>query len=239
MRRLVSNSIFIAATGQHVGKTTVSLGIMSILTKKVQRLGFIKPVGQSTVTYEGETVDKDVPFFKDHFHITQNVRDMSPVVASAGFTRKVLDNCVDLTFLREQVKGAFARVASNSDFVVVEGTGHCGVGSIFHLSNAHVAASLNVDVIMIVPGGLGSSFDQLALNKALLDQTGARLAGVIINKVDPAKLDMVKRYYQIALSRWDVPLLGCIPHISILSAPSLEQIQMHLKAEVCDRFVLG
>lgn len=35
------------------------------------------------------------------------------------------------------------------------------------------------------------SFDTLALNKALLEKHGARLRGVILNKVEPAKYDMV------------------------------------------------
>jgi len=37
--------IYIAATKQHVGKTTVSLALMSGLTKRFNKVGFIKPVG--------------------------------------------------------------------------------------------------------------------------------------------------------------------------------------------------
>lgn len=38
--------IFIAATRQHVGKTTTSLAIMSGLKKKFDKVGFLKPVSQ-------------------------------------------------------------------------------------------------------------------------------------------------------------------------------------------------
>eukprot|EP00903_Cladosiphon_okamuranus_P012148 g11396.t1 len=38
--------LFIAATRQHVGKTTASLGIISGLKKRFKNVGFIKPVGQ-------------------------------------------------------------------------------------------------------------------------------------------------------------------------------------------------
>lgn len=38
--------IFVAATRQHVGKTTTSLAIMSGLQKRFDKVGFIKPVGQ-------------------------------------------------------------------------------------------------------------------------------------------------------------------------------------------------
>ena len=49
------------------------------------------------------------------------------------------------------------------------------MGSIVNLNNAQVAGALGVDVVMIAPGGLGVSFDQLAMNKALLEKHGAQL----------------------------------------------------------------
>jgi len=42
-------AIFIAATGQNVGKTTICLGLPAGLRKRFSRVGFIKPVGQQHV----------------------------------------------------------------------------------------------------------------------------------------------------------------------------------------------
>ena len=67
------------------------------------------------------------------------------------------------------IERSFHALSSTSDFVVVEGTGHTGVGSICDLSNAHVAAKLGVDAVLVCLGGLGSSFDQLAMNRAMLE----------------------------------------------------------------------
>jgi AAA domain len=67
--------IFIAATRQHVGKTTVSLAMMSGLKKRFDKVGFIKPVGQQHVKVRSENqdaelrVDKDVCLVKEHFHL--------------------------------------------------------------------------------------------------------------------------------------------------------------------------
>jgi AAA domain len=67
--------IFIAATRQHVGKTTVSLAMMSGLKKRFNKVGFIKPVGQQHVKVRSENqngelrVDKDVCLVKEHFHL--------------------------------------------------------------------------------------------------------------------------------------------------------------------------
>lgn len=69
--------IFVAATKQHVGKTTTSLAIMSGLQKRFGRVGFIKPVGQQHVEVnsgkgdEMLRVDKDVCLVKEHFRLEQ------------------------------------------------------------------------------------------------------------------------------------------------------------------------
>lgn len=75
-----------------------------------------------------------------------------------------------------------------------------------------MAGALGLEVVIIAPGGLGVSFDQLALNKALLEKHGARLRGVILNKVEPAKYDMVKDYYARQLKVRDFLLLLSQPH---------------------------
>lgn len=51
--------ILIAATGQHVGKTTSCLGIVAGLLQRVESLAYCKPVGQQHVLVDGgRRVDK-------------------------------------------------------------------------------------------------------------------------------------------------------------------------------------
>ena len=52
-------SVFIVASGQHVGKTTLSLGLVSLLAGMGKRVHFFKPVGQEYVEKDGVMVDKD------------------------------------------------------------------------------------------------------------------------------------------------------------------------------------
>lgn len=49
-----------------------------------------------------------------------------------------------------------------------------------------------MDVVCVALGGLGSSFDQLAMNRELLVKHNVRMRGVILNKVNPAKMDMIQ-----------------------------------------------
>jgi phosphate acetyltransferase len=187
-----TNTVMLAATGQHVGKTTMSLGVFRGLVDKFGhgRVAYCKPLGQryrDIPLGDGRVhkVDQDVEVMRNQFNLTGSWEDMSPVVFPPGFTRKVVDGEVQTSDLLNRIKDAFTTLASNSDFTLLEGSGHMGVGSIVNLNNAQVAGALGVDVVIIAEGGLGRSFDKLALNKALLEKHGARLRGVILNKVGP------------------------------------------------------
>ena len=87
--------IYIAATRQHVGKTTVSLAVLSGLSKYYEKIGFVKPVGQQHVAVQSKKeggkeirVDKDVELVKEHFHLDHlDYEDMSPILIPGGYTK--------------------------------------------------------------------------------------------------------------------------------------------------------
>ena len=153
--------VFIASTGQHVGKTTTCLGLISGFQKRFERVGFMKPVGQEHVEVTpGVHADKDVVLFNETFHLGGDYSKMSPVLFPRGFTRDFLDGKHSTAKMEADVKSAFSHISQKSDWTVVEGTGHVGVGSIVNLSNARVASLLGLPMILVASGGLGSSFDQ-------------------------------------------------------------------------------
>lgn len=147
--------IFVAATRQHVGKTTVSLALMSGLSKRFQKVGFLKPVGQQHVQVQDSSnqtlrVDKDVVLMREHFHLDHiDYRHMSPVIIPSGYTRRYVDGEIDFEEQLQQVHSAMEHVHSNSNIVLIEGTGHCAVGSIVGLNNAKVASQLGADMVLM------------------------------------------------------------------------------------------
>lgn len=138
--------IYVAATRQHVGKTTTSLAIMSGLQKRFDKVGFIKPVGQVCLTVQDDDgndveVDKDVVVVRNHFQLNHcSFHHMSPVRIPPGYTRDYIDGTISRESQKTDVLEAFAAIDHASDVVLCEGTGHCGVGSIVGASNARVAS---------------------------------------------------------------------------------------------------
>lgn len=229
----MKKAIFIAATGQNVGKTTLCLGILAALHKRYARVGFIKPVGQQHVkVLDNLNVDKDVVLFKEYFGLQSDYCDMSPVILPAGFTRDFLDSKVQLASLERTIQNAFAKISQLHEFTIVEGTGHIGVGSIVQMNNAKVASLLGLDVIIIASGGLGSAHDELALNIAMCQAYGVKVRGVILNRVLEDKRAMIEAYFPKALAHWNIPLIGCVPYNAFLNTPTLKDFEILFQTQL-------
>jgi BioD-like phosphotransacetylase family protein len=222
--------VFIAATRQNDGKTTTSLGLLAALQGHYGRVGYIKPVGQRFVEIAEHKIDEDTVLMDSVYQLNCPLVDMSPIAVEPDFTRKYLANA-NYDLLVRKIETAFDRVAWEKDFVLCEGSGHAGVGSVFDLSNAQVAKLLGAKVIIITSGGIGKPIDEVSLNQALFEKEGVKIIGVIVNKVLPDKVDYVAEFVRKGLRRKGLDLLGVIPHQEILSRPTLKLICEELDAE--------
>ena len=223
--------IFIAATRQNVGKTMFSLGCLGYLSRIKKQVGYIKPVGQRTVLVENIQVDEDSLLMERVFGIKDNLEDMNPIRVGKGFTAECIRK--DCTAqLSEQIINAYKRIEKNKDIVIIEGTGHAGVGSVLGLSNAKVAKLLDASVVMVAPGGIGRPIDEVALNLELLRKEGVALAGVVINKVKIEKYDQIKELVIPGLKKMGIKVLGILPYEKILSAPTVQEILEEVEGEL-------
>jgi len=222
--------VFIAATRQNDGKTTTSLGLLSALQKSFPRIGYIKPVGQRFVEIEEQKIDEDTVLMDWVYQLNCPLVDMSPIAVEPDFTRKYLQFSNNEALVKK-IKRAFDRVAWEKDFVLCEGSGHAGVGSVFDLSNAQVAKILGAKVIIVSQGGIGKPIDEVSLNQALFEKEGVEIIGVILNKVLAAKIDYITEFARRGLKRKGLELLGVVPHQRILSSPTVDLIREELRAE--------
>jgi BioD-like phosphotransacetylase family protein len=234
LKNYTTPRIFIAATRQDDGKTTTSLGITAVLRKRFQRVGYIKPIGQRYVDVDGLKVDEDSVLIHDTYNPGLPLEAMSPIAVDAHFTRDYLDD-VDPSKLENKVEEAFNRAAWEQDFVVIEGSGHAGVGSVFDMSNARAASILHSKAIIVSQGGVGKPIDEIALNLALFEKHHVEVIGVILNKVISDKIGELWPYAEKGLARFGLPLLGIVPLHLELRKPTLNQIAMALGGE----FVAG
>jgi len=223
--------VFLAATGQNRGKTTTSLGLLAAIRERGLRLGFVKPVGQRYLVVDGARADEDAVLMSELFELPDALNDMSPVTLPRHFTTDYVMGRVGGD-LAEPVQRAFDAVAADKDVVVIEGTGHAGVGSVVGLSNARAARLLDAPVIIVSEGGIGRPIDEIVLNRALFAAEGVRILGAVVNKVDVESHPHLPGVLARGLAQHDIELLGCIPYSQLLANPSLELIATHLDGEL-------
>ena len=228
---MTAKRVFLAATGQNRGKTTTSLGLLAAIRDRSLRLGFLKPVGQRYLVVDGTRADEDAVLMSEAFGLPDALDDMSPVTLPRHFTTDFVMGRVDGD-LGGQVAAAFERVAADKDIVVVEGTGHAGVGAVVGLSNARVAALLDAPVIIVSEGGIGRPIDEIVLNRSLFAAHGVRVIGAVVNKVDVESHPHLPEVLERGLAQHGVELLACIPYSQFLANPSLELIATHLDGEL-------
>jgi len=230
LRNTATPRIFVAATRMDDGKTTTSVGLFAALQQRFPRIGFIKPVGQRFVEIEGAKIDEDTVLINETYHPHTPLKAMSPIAVEPDFTRRYLSGGITHQ-LHDRVRTAFDIAAWEKDFVIIEGTGHAGVGSVFDLSNATVAKLLQSKVIIVSRAGIGRPIDEITLNLALFEKQGVEVIGAIINKVVPEKMAMLKEYATLGLAKLGLPLLGMIPMHTELYKPTVNQVCLRLNGE--------
>lgn len=223
--------LFVAATRQNEGKTTTCLGLLLNLRREFSSLGFIKPVGQRYMEVDGEKIDEDAVLMDEIFHLHPVLRETSPIAIDKTFTRDYAQQR-DRPGLIERVMHSFQAVARGKELVIIEGTGHAGVGSCFDLNNAQSARLLDAPVVIVTSGGMGRPIDEIMLNLPLFERERVRVLGAILNKVVPEKLEEVRNYVGRTLARHGIRLFGVMPLKKLLSGPSLQQVREGLKCEV-------
>ncbi len=217
-------SIYVAATSQHVGKTTSTLGLSVALQNAGFDLGYCKPVGQQAVDYGDLKADKDALLFSEVLDFPLEPPIHSPVILGKGATTAYLDNPADFPYA-QAVEAAARELTRRHELVIFEGTGHPGVGSVVGLSNATVARMLDARVVMVVEGGIGNTIDRLHMATALFREQGVPIIGVIINKVLPEKMEKVRHYVGNWLTQKGLKLLGVLPFDKSLSYPIMATIK--------------
>lgn len=94
-------------------------------------------------------------------------------------------------------------------------------------------------------GGLGSSIDDLTLDKLVCDNNGVKISGIIVNHVDVTKYDKIKKYLskvfkffifffrkkKVIKDQWKIPHFMCISDDKFLGNPCVRDIEHLFKTK--------
>lgn len=228
----MARKVFIAATEMNSGKTTTSLSLMHMARKKYKRVGFIKPIGPKPVQYQGITADKDAIVIARHFDLLDDLSLMSPFVLQQGDTRRILDGVLSREKISQQMFDAIAELDAKNDFLIIEGAGHTGVGTLFGCNNARIARETGAPVLMVTGGGLGNVVDSAQMNLALFQKERVKVKAILINKIIPEKREQTLKYLDMAFAEEGVQVIGGFNYHPILANPTMRRIAGVLDIEL-------
>ena len=220
----MARKLFIAATGQNSGKTTTSLSLMHMARKKYKRVGFIKPIGPKPSAYDGVEADKDAIVMARVYGLESDLALMSPFVLKPGDTKKFFDGELSGDAIRQKIMSAIDILDKKNDFLIIEGAGHSGVGSVLGFGNARIAKEANAPVLMVSGGGLGNVVDSVHMNLALFEKEKVPVLAILANKILPEKREKTLYYLDKAFAGIQPKLVGGFNYQPILANPTLRRV---------------
>lgn len=212
---------------------------MHLAKKKYDRVGFMKPLGPKWIEFNGSIVDKDAAMFATVFGVEEDVTLMSPFTLPPGATRRYLNGEIDSSVPLTAIRSACAELEKKYDFLIIEGAGHGGVGSVVGINNARIAAELSAPVLLVTGGGIGNVIDAVELNLALYQREKADVRIIMANKLVAEKKTDTLGYLQKAFAGSGMMVTSAFDYLPTLADPTLlhvsELLGLPLHGDITER----
>lgn len=217
----MAQNIYITAMGPGSGKSVVALGFTEMLSARLQRVGFFRPV----IRGDGEP-DPQIELMRDRYQLQAGYEQMHGPTADtvAGLIAHGAHEEIE-----KQVLAAFRALESQCDFVVCEGTDFIGSAPALDFDlNANLANQLGCPVLVVINGAASADIvEEVQLARELLQRKGCVLFGVIVNHVAADAVDQVET---LLAPNTGEEWVYVMPENAELGYPSVGEIQTALGA---------
>ncbi len=231
----MANSLYVSAAEPYSGKVLVSLGIMGVLERTINRIGFFRPVGRP---YQLAGSDKIVPDRDVHLMHEVYRLDCEPVEMIGATAQEVdaLQSAGRLAELHEKILSAYKRLEEKVDFILCEGTDFLSAASVTEDDfNSNVARDLNSPVLLVVDGSSGDVEKVYSKARVGLDcfqGKGCEVLAVVVNKVPAEAMEEMDNQIFPRLHGAGIRLVDTIPSESKLATPRMAEVAAHMGGQV-------
>ena len=214
-----ARSIYITSPEGETGKSTIALGVVDLLTRRVQRVGIFRPVtrnGQNPAPGSAEDRDYVVELLIAHDGVDLTYEQCVGVTYDEVHT--------DPEAALSKIVTRYHEVAAECDAVVVVGTDYTDVAGPTELAyNARIAANLGAPVLLVLSGNGRSPAGVRQLSEVCvseLEANHAQVLGVVANRCVPSELEAIRAEVAAVsdLPGWTVP------EDPFLMAPTVSQL---------------
>ena len=221
----MAKSLFIATLEPSGGKSVVALGIMELLSRRLQNIGFFRPIIPDVKR------DNNIQLILNRYNLKAAYEDMYACKHEAA-QHMVSHGQYDI--LLKNILEKYKALESRCDFVLCEGTDYTGVSSAFEFDfNAGVANDLGCPIIAVV-NGCGKSpeeiIDATRFARDAFESQGCTLLAILANRVEPQNVGLIKaRLKEEASVKEPVYIL---PEEPLLGKPTVGEIAANLESRL-------
>jgi phosphate acetyltransferase len=218
-----ARNVYLAAIEPGSGKSVVALGLMEVLSRRLGRVGYFRPVIASDAA-----PDDDVELLRRRYRLAQSYRQSYAVTLDdlhAMSDRGRYDQ------LLKRILEAFRPLDQATDLVLVEGGDFTGASRALELDfNAELANHLGCLVLLVIRGSgrsAGEVLDAARLAHGSLTGRGCAILATVCNQVDPTAAAELRRRLPEAVG--DEPGY-VLPETATLDAPTVAEVAKALSA---------
>ena len=203
----------------------VALGIMELLSRRLQNIGFFRPIIPDVKR------DNNIQLILKRYNLKPAYEDMY-ACKHEDARRMVSHGQYDM--LLKNILDKYKALESRCDFVLCEGTDYTGVSSAFEFDfNAGVANDLGCPIIAVV-NGCGKSpeevLDATRFARDAFESQGCTILAILANRVEPQNIGLINaRLKDEASVKEPVYIL---PEEPLLGKPTVGEIAANLESRL-------
>lgn len=226
----MSNSLYITSTEARSGKSAICLGIMEMLLRKIDKVGFFRPIIKGS---PGENVkDHDIQLISSRFNLG------IPYEKMIGYTAAEAADMIGMKKDEELFEGIitkYRKLSETCQFILCEGTDFASSLAALEFDiNAEVIRNLGSSVLLVANAhlkGIDETIQSIETALESLNERGCQPIGTIINRIHPDRdAAIIERLTQKGLI--ENQLIYAIPDVASLGKPTIGEIAQILDAEV-------
>ncbi len=225
----MSNGLYITATEAGSGKSAIALGVMEMLFRKLDCVGFFRPIIRQDPE---EAWDSDIELMSSQFNLDR------PYEKMYGITQAEADRLLTLGKkgeALERIIEKYKEAQQDCDFILCEGTDFVSstAGVEFDI-NATIIKNLSCPVLLVADAFEKSLKEVSMLTSLTLESLvgkGCDVIGTIVNRVSPDDQDkIIDHFHETGLFKKQ--LVYAVPEEEVLAKPTLSEVAEALDAKV-------
>ncbi|MDR2551301.1 MAG: phosphate acetyltransferase [Desulfobulbus sp.] len=215
----MADSLYIANLEKESGKLVVTLGVMEILSRRIDRVGFFRPI----VPGDGSN-DNDINLIKKRYNIGLEYDEIAGI--SHDEARALIAGGDDQLLFREIVR-KFSEVRKKCDFLLCEGPTIVNMSDAFDYDiSIRIARELGSPTLHVVNGRdrtVAEIEKNIGVAEKIYEQYQCPLLAIFVNRIAPGLLAAAAT--EIRGQHRDKPYrFDFLPEMAGFSMPTMEEI---------------